>query len=85
MNIQRWLYRLLDLKLKAQEICPTSRIELTINESWEGESPMIHLTIYFPDQTPLEETETKLGEVQNWWFTMPYQKDLFVLIFASWD
>ncbi len=83
MNIERWLYRLLDLKAKAQEIFPGCRIEISINEPGDYGLPLVNLNIY--TQFDVEESLNGIDRVHLWWMDMPFENDPYVLIYLRYD
>lgn len=83
MNIERWLYRLLDLKAKAQEIFPQCRVEISINEPGDYGLPIVSLEIY--TLYDVEESLYGLDKVREWWLNMPYQIDSYVGINLSYQ
>lgn len=78
MHIERWLYRLLDLKAKAQEIFPKCKIELSINEPDEYGSPMVNLIVY--TNQDVDEAMLAFEKLRDWWLNMPFKNEPFVLI-----
>lgn len=83
MNIERWLYQILDVKAKMQELFPTNRVEATIKEPTDYGLPMIHVIVYSNED--VDTTMDKLDKVINWWIERPNKFGPDILITSSFE